>query len=160
MRVCSVVFLALLVMLRGPVALGWVDPSTGLPYATQVLRAFDPPEKPWLAGHRGVDLALAPGAPVRAAADGVVHFAGMVAGTPVVSIQHEEDGLRTTYQPVWAFVEVGQVVREGQEIGTLGYPEQGDGYPGLHWGARVGKDEYRNPLDLLEVPTIRLKPVS
>lgn len=159
MRMCSAVFLALLVLVRGTVALGWVDPTTGLPYATHVLRGYEPPEKPWLPGHRGVDLALPPGAPVRAAGDGVVHFSGVVAGTPVVSIEHGE-GLRTTYQPVWGFVHAGDEVREGQEIGTLGYPEQADGYPGLHWGAKVGPKEYRNPLELLEVATIRLKPVS
>ena len=46
-----------------------------------------------------MDLGGAPGRPVLAAGDGVVVFAGMVAGRPVVSIDHA-DGLRTTYEPV------------------------------------------------------------
>ena len=55
----------------------WTAPLGG---ALHVTRAFDPPAGPFGAGHRGVDLAGAPGPPVLAAGDGVVVFAGMVAG--------------------------------------------------------------------------------
>lgn len=82
-------------------------------------------------------------------------YVGSVAGTRVVSIDHA-DGVRTTYQPVRASVRVGQPVAEGQRIGTLG-PSR-DGAPGLHWGAKTGPDDYLNPLSLLQMPTIRLKP--
>ncbi len=120
-----------------------------------VLRAFDRPERNWLPGHRGVDLALPVGGQVRAAGDGVVAFAGVVAGTPTVSVHHA-DGVRTTYQPVHARVLRGDEVREGQVIGALGHPV--DGFPGLHWGARRGATDYLNPLSLLDTPAIRLKP--
>ncbi len=141
-----------------PVAGAYIDPSTGEATAGRVLRAFDRPERNWLPGHRGVDLALHIGGPVLAAGDGVVAFAGLVAGTPVVSIDHQ-DGVRTTYQPVHARVDGGEPVTEGQVIGMLGHPV--DGHPGLHWGARSGPDrsEYINPLGLLAAPTIRLKPL-
>ncbi|AGF72775.1 M23 family metallopeptidase [Corynebacterium halotolerans] len=140
-----------------PSAAAYVDPTTGGSVATRVTRAFNKPEHNWLPGHRGVDLALGIGEPVVAAGDGVVAHAGVVAGTPVVSVDHD-DGVRTTYQPVHARVRQGEEVAEGQAIGTLGHPV--DGYPGLHWGARSGpdRDEYLNPLSLLDAPTIRLKP--
>jgi murein DD-endopeptidase MepM/ murein hydrolase activator NlpD len=61
---------------------GWpVEPHS-------VVRRFDPPPRPWLAGHRGVDLAASPSVPVRAAGAGTVVFAGEVAGRGVVSIAH------------------------------------------------------------------------
>lgn len=147
----------LLLLCTLPFLMGYVNPATGERYATHLLRAFDPPEKPWLAGHRGVDLPADPGDPIVAAEDGVVAFAGVVAGTPVVSIDHA-DGIRTTYQPVHARVSQGDAVQEGDVIGMLGQPTGSD--IGLHWGARIGKEEYINPLSLLDRPVIRLKPIQ
>lgn len=147
--------LTLLLLAAPPAAEAYVSPATGSPEVSRVLRAFDRPEHNWLPGHRGVDLDLPVGAPVLAAGDGTVAFAGAVAGTPTVSIHHA-DGIRTTYQPVHARVAEGETVREGGVIGTLGHPV--DGWPGLHWGARTGPDDYLNPLSLLQLPTIRLKP--
>lgn len=83
-------------------------------------------------------------------------FAGPIAGTPVISIQHA-DGQRTTYQPVFAWVQAGDAVARGQVIGTLGYPT--NQHAGLHWGVKLADKVYRNPLELLEAPEIRLKPV-
>lgn len=134
----------------------YVDPTTGQVTAPSVLRAFDKPAQNWLPGHRGVDLALSVGAEVLAAGAGTIAFAGPVAGTPVISIDHP-DGIRTTYQPVHAQVVEGDSVAAGEVIGRLANPT--DGWPGLHWGARMGKD-YRNPLSLLAAPVIRLKPVD
>ncbi|WP_342319961.1 M23 family metallopeptidase [Corynebacterium mayonis] len=142
--------------LGAPFASAWVDPSTGKLRATNVTRGADIPEKNWLPGHRGVDLGMRQGGNVLAAADGVVVFTGVVAGTPVISIAHP-DGLRSTYQPVHARVEQGEHVREGQVIGILGRSTQHDG---LHWGVLTGPDTYINPLSLLSSPTIRLKPLG
>ncbi len=136
---------------------GYVDPASGEPVPRQVLRAFDKPERNWHAGHRGVDLDLPVGGLVRAAGAGQVAFAGQVAGRPSVSIDHP-DGLRTTYTPVFARVQAGDAVTPGQVIGTLA--PSFDGYPGLHWGALQGKDDYLNPLELLDAPLIRLQPVT
>lgn len=124
-----------------------------------VTRPFQPPPQPWLPGHRGVDLAGVPDEVVLAAGAGVVAFAGTVAGTGVVSIDHP-GGLRTTYEPVSPTVHKGQSVGVGQPIGTLRA-----GHPGcpvtacLHWGLRHGSD-YLDPLALLGPVRVRLLPVE
>src|SRR4051794_38657534 len=98
-----------------PAGAGWRWPTPGTPAVT---RTFTPPPQPWLAGHRGVDLAGSPGAAILAAGAGVVAFAGSVAGRGVVSIDHP-GGLRTTYEPVVASVVAGQLLAAGQPIGIL-----------------------------------------
>jgi murein DD-endopeptidase MepM/ murein hydrolase activator NlpD len=133
-------------------AWGW--PLAGPPPVT---RPFEPPAGPFGPGHRGVDLAGAPGVPVLAAGDGVVVFAGMVAGRPVVSVDHA-DGLRTTYEPVTPSVAAGQAVARGSPIGTLLAGHAGCPAPAcLHWGARRG-ETYLDPLGLLSVIRVRLLP--
>ncbi|MEJ5927003.1 M23 family metallopeptidase [Corynebacterium sp. H128] len=131
----------------------YVSPTTGAAFVQGIQRPFDKPERNWLPGHRGVDLAAPPGSPIRAAETGEVVFAGSIAGKPTISIQHG-DGIRTTYQPVHPHVAAGMSVGSGQVIGTLA------GSEGLHWGALKAKDDYINPLSLLDAPTIRLKPVD
>ncbi|QPK78423.1 M23 family metallopeptidase [Corynebacterium lizhenjunii] len=126
------------------------------PVDGRVLRAFDKPEHKWSRGHRGVDLAAPIGATVYSAGEGTVSFAGSVAGRPSVSVTHP-DGLRTTYTPVIAHVQAGETVAAGTPLGIL--DRSYDGYPGLHWGALQGPDDYIDPLSLLQPPRIRLKPV-
>lgn len=139
-----------------PLAWSYVDPTTGKNHVTEVWRSFDPPGVRWMAGHRGVDLAAAPGATILAAGEGKIAFAGVVAGVPTVSIDHD-DGIRTTYHPVIPWVKPGEYVAEGQPIGVLSHPR--GKYPGLQWGARYqnNKDAYVDPLSLLDAPLIRLK---
>jgi murein DD-endopeptidase MepM/ murein hydrolase activator NlpD len=137
----------------GPPAL-WSWPLTGPPAVT---RPFTPPPTAYTAGHRGVDLAGGAGQPVLAVGAGVVAFAGLVAGRPVVSVDHP-DGLRTTYEPVQPGVAAGQVVARGSPLGVLVA-----GHPGcpveacLHWGLRRGS-AYLDPLSLLQLPRVRLLP--
>ncbi|WP_037345260.1 peptidoglycan DD-metalloendopeptidase family protein [Sciscionella sediminilitoris] len=125
-----------------------------------VVRGFDAPANPYGPGHRGVDLGATEGSRVSAAAGGVVAFAGPVAGHGVVSIQHA-DGMRTTYEPVAATVAKGDQVHGGQPIGTLrgghdcGAPRVA---ACLHWGARYGETDYRDPLGLLSGGHVRLLP--
>lgn len=144
---------AIAVVLMMPLLTAYVSPTTGKDYASGVARPFDKPARNWNRGHRGVDLAATPGASIRAAAAGTVSYVGVIAGTPVVAIEHP-DGIKTTYQPVHALIKQGDHVAEGQVIGRL------TGNDGLHWGALIGKDDYINPLSLLSLPTIRLKPVG
>lgn len=132
--------------------------SWPLPPTPSVTRYFEPPETPYGPGHRGVDLAAAPGTNVLAAAEGVVMFAGQVAGRGVLSIDHD-GGLRTTYQPVAPTVTTGDQVFRGQVLGTLVAGHPGCPEPAcLHFGVRRG-EEYVDPLALIgEPPEIRLKP--
>ncbi|MFI6233182.1 murein hydrolase activator EnvC family protein [Micromonospora sp. NPDC050784] len=123
------------------------------------VRRFDPPPRPWLPGHRGVDLAVPAGAVVRSAGPGTVLFAGLVAGRPVVTVGHA-GGLRTTHEPVQPAVRPGQPVTAGAPLGELlpGHP----GCPAeacLHWGLRRG-EEYLDPLALLGLGPVRLLPVG
>ncbi|WP_278264082.1 peptidoglycan DD-metalloendopeptidase family protein [Nocardia sp. AG03] len=130
-----------------------------------VERRFDKPERNWLPGHRGVDLAASDGQVVFAAGDGVVVFAGVVANKAVVSIDHP-GGVRTTYEPVEAQVAVGNRVVRGTPIGTVVAGHEGCPVAAcLHWGARResgehSRREYVDPLGLLHEVPIRLKPVE
>jgi murein DD-endopeptidase MepM/ murein hydrolase activator NlpD len=123
----------------------------------EVVRAFDPPATVFGPGHRGVDLAGAPGRPVRAALAGRVTFTGPLAGRGVVVVDH--GATRTTYEPVAASVRVGQVVSQGQRLGAL---ELAGSHclPAacLHWGWRRG-DTYLDPLLLVGGGPIRLLPL-
>jgi murein DD-endopeptidase MepM/ murein hydrolase activator NlpD len=131
----------------------WTSPVL----VARVTRPFESLPNPYSAGHRGVDLAGSPGAPVLAAGAGVVVFAGMVAGRPVVSIDHA-DGLRTTYEPVDPSVAAGTRVTRGSPIGTLAAGHAGCPVPAcLHWGLRRG-ETYLDPMALLRPPRVRLLP--
>jgi murein DD-endopeptidase MepM/ murein hydrolase activator NlpD len=134
---------------------GWQRPVDG---PSRIGRPFEAPTTPYGPGHRGVDLIAAVGAPVRAAADGEVTFAGLVAGRGVVTLRHGR--LRTTYEPVGPTVRLGQRVRAGQVIGLLvgGHP----GCPAtacLHWGLLTDQG-YLDPLMLLARPAPRLLPLA
>lgn len=126
-----------------------------------VVRMFDAPSPNWKPGHRGVDLAGAPGQPVFAAAGGTVVFAGELAGRPVVSIAHP-GGLRTSYEPVVASVRAGRRVDAGAMLGQLAAGHAGCAAAAcLHWGAMWGpasRADYVDPLGLIASTPIRLKP--
>lgn len=117
-----------------------------------LVRGVDLPEHPWLSGHRGADLAVATGALVRSPADGVVSYAGTIAGRGIVSVLVEGTGLRTTLEPVDATVDVGDPVRQGDLVGRVQsvatVPGIGHCAPSacLHWGLLEG-DDYRDPFD-------------
>lgn len=119
----------------------------------RVERRFEAPAQQWLPGHRGVDLSAPPGTPVRAPADGRIAFVGVVAGRPVLSIDHPhpqgEGTLRTTYEPVTATLARGTPVRRGEVVGTVGAASVSHCASWcLHWGARRER-VYVDPMSLL-----------
>jgi murein DD-endopeptidase MepM/ murein hydrolase activator NlpD len=136
-------------------AAGFVLP---VPPPPAVLVPFAPPPDRYGAGHRGVDLAAAPGTAIVAGGPGRVVFAGPLVDRGVVSIEHE-GGLRTTYEPVTASVTAGAAVTAGQPIGTLdpGHPPCAPASC-LHWGARLPDGSYLDPLALLRPWAVRLWP--
>ena len=152
MKKILVIIMGLLISFAGATP-AHAAPQAVAPVMGDVVRGFDPPDQPWLAGHRGVDIAGTPGQTVVAAMDGVVSFAGMVAGRPVISINH--GSLTTTYEPVQPSVSAGDRVLAGQPIGALlsGHPCPGEAC--LHWGLKEG-DTYLDPLSLLGGGRIRL----
>ncbi|MEI2732613.1 MAG: peptidoglycan DD-metalloendopeptidase family protein [Dermatophilaceae bacterium] len=116
------------------------------PYA--VVHRFDPPAQRWGSGHRGVDLGTPTGAVVVAPADGVVTFAGVLVDRGVLVVGHS-GGLRSTFEPVSALVEVGAVIHRGQPIATLDVAGVGVGHCAplscLHWGV-IRAETYLDPL--------------
>jgi murein DD-endopeptidase MepM/ murein hydrolase activator NlpD len=147
-------------------AAGPLAPAYGT-YAWPVIgRIIDPfrlPSGPYGSGHRGIDIAAPYGTPVHAASDGVVAFAGSVAGSLFISIDHP-DGVRTTYSWVSSIaVSRGDVVVRDQVIGSSGNGHPGKVPPHLHFGARLDGG-YIDPLPLLMPldvsPLIHLAPLS
>ncbi|SFR75593.1 Peptidase family M23 [Agromyces sp. CF514] len=104
---------------------------------------FRAPETPYAAGHRGVDLRAATGEPVTAVARGVVSFSGMVAGRPVVSIDHG-GGLVSSVEPVVGNVVEGEEVLEGDPLGSVASGGHCDARC-VHLGVRL-HGEYVSPM--------------
>lgn len=121
------------------------------PPRPQIVRGWEPPASAYGRGHRGIDLAAAPGAPVRAAAPGRVSFAGKVAGRGVLTISLTGTGdppLRTTYEPVTAMAAVGTQVSAGEVVGHIATGPSHCAVGCLHWGLLRGT-AYLDPLSLL-----------
>jgi hypothetical protein len=121
------------------------------PVDAPVVDPFRAPTTPYGPGNRGLEYGTEPGTEVVAAADGVVTFAGLVAGTRHVTVLHD-DGVRTSYSFLARIdVVVGQHLRQGDVVGiTAGT---------LHFGARVG-DAYFDPASLFGTgpPQVHLVP--
>ena len=123
-----------------------------------VERRFDPPDQPWLPGHRGVDLAAGAGQSVLAPASGRVTYSGTLAGRGVVVVAHE-GGLRSTFEPVEGDVAVGTAVARGAVVGVV-TPTAGHCAPRvcLHWGVLRGRT-YLDPLGFVGRARIILLPL-
>lgn len=125
----------------------------------RMVGAFDAPDKPWLPGHRGVDLAAVEGAAVVAPADGVVAFAGKVAGKDVVTIRHgdAQGALTSTFEPAVAEKAVGTRVGKGERFAHAeGESDHCDGEC-LHWGLKTGERDYADPAGKVRPVRIGLK---
>ena len=161
--VVATVLVALLSLARPAGAVGApVDPAPVGVWPLQpeppVVRAFDPPDTTWGAGHRGVDLAGTVGQVVHTALAGRVTFAARLAGRGVVVVDH--GATRTTYEPVSASVRVGDGLARGQPIGTLELAGS-HCFPRacLHWGWKRGAT-YLDPLLLVGGGPIVLLPLT
>lgn len=137
-------------------ARAWTAPAAGV-RPGDVLRPFAAPERPWGRGHRGVDLAVSPGAAVLAPAAGTVVFAGTVVDRPVVTLEHA-DGTRSSLEPVEAAAPVGARLERGAPLGTVADASAHCAVPCVHWGVRMPDgwrfgdatfDRYLDPLVLI-----------
>jgi len=138
-----------------------IPPVTGVEWLRPVpgaeVRPFHAPATRYGRGHRGVDLAAAAGAPVRATSAGRVTFAGRIAGRSLVVIRHP-GGVSSEYEPVAPAVHVGANVGAGELIGRISGTHAGCGAPCLHWGAKR-ESAYFDPLVLLApLAPVRLLP--
>lgn len=95
--------------------------------------------------HQGIDIAAAPGQPVRASADGVVVRAGVIGGLgQAVYIAHGF-GVTTRYGHMSRIeVRPGQRVKRGSVLGRVGNTGRSTGYH-LHYEVRLDGDAV-NPL--------------
>ncbi|WP_129659809.1 M23 family metallopeptidase [Rothia halotolerans] len=134
----------------------WSWPLSPIP---AVVGAFDPPERKWLPGHRGVDLAASPGQPVLSPADGVVTFSGRVVHRGVITVT-ARTGERISFEPVVDQLARGRPVRRGEEIARRDpdLPHEPCGSC-LHWGVRRG-ERYLHPLAYVRrlAPSVLLPP--
>jgi murein DD-endopeptidase MepM/ murein hydrolase activator NlpD len=138
------------VALRGtqalPVFTGSSSGELGLPLGSiQVISAYGSRGG---GSHRGVDLKDVRGAPIYAAADGVVTFSGYSGSYGnIVKISHG-NGLETYYSHNETnLVSVGDVVSKGQQIGTVGDSGNARGTH-VHFEVRVNGSP-KNPMNYI-----------
>lgn len=133
-------------------ATGFVWPVSGRISSDFGFRAA--PDRSGNEFHTGIDIAAGQGTPVKAAAPGVVSFAGSAGGYGnLVKIRHETDeGYFETWYGHLSLISVakGTVVEAGTEIGLVGSTGRSTG-PHLHYEyRRVGDSQPTNPLQLYE----------
>lgn len=117
----------------------WLIPPVDGPIAAR----FDAPDSRWGPGHRGIDYAVPPGTAVRAAGAGTVTFAGPIAATVAVTIDHG-GGMKTTYTDLGdTLVVAGQTVTQGHLIGHSALAHAG-GIEGIHLGV-IANGRYVDP---------------
>ena len=123
-------------------AVAWPPPTPGTyapPVAAPVVDPFRPPTGPYGPGNRGLEYGVVGGERVVAVADGVVQFAGAVAGRLVVTVVHP-DGRRSSLTGLSVLLVVrGAELHRGALLGLAA--------PGLHLGVREG-DRYVDPAEL------------
>ena len=118
------------------------------PVDAPVTDPFRPPENPYGPGNRGVEYDTEPGDVVRAAASGTVVFAGAVAGTLHVTVDHG-GGLVSSYSYFQRFgVRVGADVAQGAVIGVAGER--------LHFSVRL-EGAYTDPAGFIGVRRVRVR---
>jgi murein DD-endopeptidase MepM/ murein hydrolase activator NlpD len=125
-----------------PARFGW--PLTG-----RILRPFGPLANG--ARNDGINIAAAPDAPIHAAADGVVAYAGTLPGFgQLVLIRHGGGWLTAYGHASVLLVTRGQAITRGQTIARAGATGSAD-QPQLHFEIRNGRKPV-NPLEMLPKP--------
>ena len=104
------------------------------PLDAAVSDGFEASDGPYGSGHRGIDYYVERGTRIRAAAAGVVSFAGRVPGGLAITIDHGS-GVETTYSLLSEIdLAEGDRVDAGRWIGTSGLAH---GHAGLHFGVKI-----------------------
>jgi len=150
----SLTALSLAVLLTSPgparAAGGWTWPLRG-----EVITPYRNGDDPYAGGqHRGIDIAGRVGAPVVAATDGTIRFAGVAGSNGLtVGIRTVDGRFDTSYLHLSSIeVRRGALVHAGRRIGAVGTSGRRSApRPHLHFGIRVAgtRHAYRDPLDFL-----------
>jgi hypothetical protein len=109
----------------------WTWPVTGA-----IVRGFDPPDNPYGAGHRGIDIATPIGTVVVAPEAGVVTFAGKVGGRLFLTIDHGGGVTSTCSWLSSVLVHKNDHVVRGQPVATTDWGHADLPVPHLHFGVR------------------------
>jgi hypothetical protein len=139
-------------------ALPWDWPVVG-----PIIRGFDPPDSPYGAGHRGIDIAAPLATTILAPGDGVVSFAGAVGGKLFLTIDHGGGVTSTCSWLTSLLVRKGASVARGQPVATTGWGHADLTSQHLHFSVRLDGDyvdplSYLAPLDVSSF--IRLAPLA
>ncbi len=145
----SALALIALLMAASPAWAGWVWPLHG-----ELITPYRNGDDPYAGGqHRGIDIAGNPGAPVIAAAAGVVRFAGTAGSSGLTVSIRTADGFDTSYLHLsTAGVRRGDLVGAGDPVGAVGTSGvRSAERPHLHFGVREAGERhaYRDPLAFL-----------
>ncbi|MFL5782654.1 MAG: M23 family metallopeptidase [Thermoleophilaceae bacterium] len=132
------------------------SPPWRWPVAGPVITPYTNGSDPYAGGqHRGIDVAAPVGAPVVAAAAGVVTFAGVAGSSGLTVAVTTDDGFDTSYLHLSSLaVRRGDRVEPGAPIGRVGTTgRRSAAEPHLHFGVREAGSRfaYRDPLDFLPV---------
>jgi secretion/DNA translocation related TadE-like protein len=132
-------------MAQDVIVSGWAVPLAG---DYRITAGFGESGPAWSSGrHTGLDFAAPAGTPVRSAADGRVREAG-TDGRYGNLVKVDHGGVVTYYAHLSRIaVRAGDVVRQGQQLGTVGSTGNATG-PHLHFEVRIG-GVARDPAALL-----------
>lgn len=122
-----------------------------------IIREFDGPAQPWMAGHRGIDISVSKSHEIIAPTDAVISFSGLVGGKSVVSL--EVDGYTLTFEPARTQLQVGAQVQRRQKFAAVSGDSDHCADTCVHWGVkRTSTRDYVDPQRFLTPQHIRLVP--
>ena len=151
----SCIALTVVLVALGPPAHGAAAGEWSPPVDGPVVRGYEPPDHPFGPRHLGLDYAVPPGTPVRAAGTGVVAFAGLVGRARAVGIEHP-GARRTTYGYLRRVtVRPGSAVNRGDIVGFSGARGPRHEPDVVHFGYRLNGLP-QDPAQLYEAPRPRI----
>lgn len=118
----------------------WAWPLEG---PRRVGRPYEAPASRYSAGHRGIDVAAAPGTPVLAPQSGFLRFAGVVVDRPTVTVETGA-GVLISIEPVTTALRPGDAIARGAQLGAAAAGGHCDGRC-IHLGVRV-RGDYVSPM--------------
>jgi hypothetical protein len=122
----------------------WAEP---IPLFTdQIQEHYSGPATQYAAGHRGIDIKIAPNQTLKSPVAGRIAFADLVVDRMVVTI--ESEGKKLSFEPACTDLEVGDPIRAGQEFAWHCAPEADYQYhceSCVHFSART-KFGYLSPM--------------